>query len=145
MHQNINPDLLDELEREFSLAISTVPAWILCEGFDHDFPKVPIYVVPWTPFPDNNFVMYNGTDHSAHWYRTSRIFGHPSTESVRKFDEEGQQTGFKVLDTDCDCRPNVVRAGRFGQWKSGVLTHHAFETAMEAMLEVEERIVGRQS
>lgn len=149
MDQEVTSDLLDEIEREFSLAISTIPAWILCGGTNgHAFPTVSVYILPWTPFgasdPKQNFIMYNGSSHPAEWYRTSRIFGHCSTESAKPFDEPGEQKGFKVLNTDCDCRPKIIRAGRFGEWRSGILTHHAFEKAMASMLEVEEHVVGMQ-
>lgn len=144
MDQEITAHFLDELEREFSLAISTVPALVLCHVEEHEFPKIPIHIIPWTPIPEDNFVMYNGTT-MGHWYRTSRIFGHSSTESVHVFDEPGGVTGFKILNTDCTCRPGIVRAGRFGEWRSGVLTHHAFEKAMAAMLEIEEHVAGVES
>ena len=38
----------------------------------------------------------------------------------------------KPIATNCDCFPNVIRAGRFGTWKKGVLTHDAmFNTLRE--------------
>jgi hypothetical protein len=40
----------------------------------------------------------------------------------------------KPLETDCTCWPKVVRAGRFGQWRKGVLTHHAYEMAMQVLM-----------
>ena len=141
MEAEVEPDMLDELEREFGLAVSTIPAKCLCSNMAHAFPSVPIHILPWTPIPEDNFVMYNGSG-MGHWYRTSRIFGHSSTESTQPFDEPGAMKGFKILNTNCDCRPNIVRAGRFGEWRSGILTHHAFEKAMEAMLEVEDHVVG---
>jgi hypothetical protein len=62
---------------------------------------------------------------------SSRIFGHESTEARAQpahRQEAGWESGFKVVNNNCDCHPNIVRAGRMGLWTGGVLTHHAFET-----------------
>jgi hypothetical protein len=81
-----------------------------------------------------NYVIYNGTTQGL-WYRASRINGYEATEALAHpaLVNDGWSLGFKVQDTDCDCHPNVVRAGRMGKWKSGILTHHAFEDTIAAI------------
>lgn len=136
----ISPSEVQEITTQFDLVISTIPAWAICLKPDrHSFESVNILVRkqldfdfrPFYKVPDN-WVVYNGTwDYD--WYRASNIFGYPSAEArsgphlhINKIWEPG----FKVVDTSCDCHPNVVRAGRMGTWKRGVLTHHAFEQTL---------------
>ena len=136
-------DDVTQFTAEFDLVILTVLAWSICDG-THKFESRNIMVCRQSCEAtaglslDGNFIVYNGTKY-GHWYRTSRIFSHESTESTIKPGEEnlgeGWEAGFKVVGTDCDCHPNVYRAGRHGKWERGVLTHHAFETAIAAIHE----------
>lgn len=138
--QPLDSPTVSELSSMFDLVISTVPAWAICGSGRHKFPSVPIMVKPELqfqlgPYPgDSNFVIYNGTTEGL-WYRASNVQGHKATEAVAHpaLLNDGWSLGFKVQDTNCDCHPNVVRAGRMGKWKSGVLTHHAFEDAISAI------------
>lgn len=82
-----------------------------------------------------NSMVYNGDPRVA-WYRSSDLFGVKSTEFASApplLAGQKLREGMKVLPTDCDCFPNIVRAGRWGRWKPGVLLHHAFETAQRAV------------
>lgn len=127
--QPINGGTADRLLRMHELVISTIPAPALCNG-DHEFRSVEVHIEPTWPFTTkhDNTVVYNGIPKSR-WYRASRLFGHEATESMAPV--QGSQPGRKPLDTDCDCRPGIHRAGRFGRWKKGVLVHHAFKDAYE--------------
>jgi len=127
-----------ELCAGFDLVISTVPKWSICGNPMHKFPSVAIMVRPIVEFQiggaPENYVIYNGTPEGI-WYRCSSIQGKESTEAIAHPSLVGQgwELGFKVMDTDCDCHQAVVHAGRMGQWRSGVLTHHAFEATIEAI------------
>src|SRR4051812_25036144 len=129
----VDSPTLDELESMFDLVITTIPAWATCGSGRHRFPSIPIMVKPelqlqLSEYPiAGNFVIYNGNIEGI-WCRYSNINGHPSTEAIAhpSLLNKGWDLGFKILDTDCDCHPNIVRAGRYGKWKRGVLTHHAF-------------------
>lgn len=139
--QPIDAVMLEELASMFDLVISTIPAWATCASGRHHFPSIPIMVAPDLHFqiggyPDDyNFVIYNGTLEGL-WYRTSQINGFRSTEAVAHpalLSDGNWELGFKILDTDCDCNPNVVRTGRMGKWKRGILTHHAFYDTLAAV------------
>jgi hypothetical protein len=104
----VSPAELTEFSGQFDLIISTIPAWA---------------------------IMYNGTTQHA-WYRASSIFGHTSIEARAEqhlVTNKSWEPGFKIVDTDCDCHPTIVKTGRMGLWKRGVLTHHAFEHTIEAI------------
>jgi hypothetical protein len=136
----VDSPTVDELASQFDLVISTVPAWAICGSGRHRFPSVPIMVNPDLQFQigdfpaEHNFVIYNGTIEGL-WYRASQINGFRSTEAVAHpaLANGDWHLGFKIMDTDCDCHPNIVRTGRMGKWKRGVLTHHAFYDTLEAI------------
>lgn len=132
---------VEDMTARFPVVISTIPLWSVCKG-GHRFNSIPILVnkkVEYSGLPDyfnpeDNFMIYNGTEYGD-WYRTSQIFGHASTEMIpSKTDSPNGhfELGFKVAGNECDCHPNMIRAGRMGTWERGVLTHHAFEKAIEA-------------
>jgi hypothetical protein len=139
VNMSVGASEVGELSSQFALVISTVPKWSICEG-EHHFESIDILVereAKSIPYARENYICYNGMQHGG-WYRTSKIFGHGSTEYVAHKDMQlktGMQAGFKVVGTDCDCHPNVVFAGRLGRWERGVLTHHAYEAAIEAYME----------
>lgn len=141
----IMPETIKELEDSFPLIINTAPARALCLSSLHSFPGKTIWIrddAP--PVVGPGTMVYNGT--SDPWYRASDLFGVRSTEYSRDpkhIKLEDRREGLKVLNTDCDCHPTVVRAGRWGEWRSGVLLHHAFEKAqmmMNAQAILEEHI-----
>lgn len=120
----------EKLVSEYRLVINTAPAWALCEG-DHFFEQADIWLLDWAPKEvTENTVVYNGRKADS-WYRAQDLFGHRVTEfaqapavvygKVRK--------GFKVVQTDCDCHPHIMRNGRYGMWTPGVLLHQAFNRA----------------
>jgi len=126
---------------QFDLTISTVPAWAICEKpNEHYFGSINILVqkdIDPAEFemPADNWVIYNGT-HEHTWYRACNIFGYTSIEArsdPQLVTNKKWEPGFKVVRTNCDCHPTVVKAGRMGKWTRGVLTHHAFEQTVEAI------------
>jgi hypothetical protein len=139
----LGPDDIAEYTSSFDLVISTIPLWSICQNpKEHRFNSVDILVKKEVSFVElgipeqvDNWVIYNGR-REHNWYRASSIFGHKSVEARSHpsiVNEAGWESGFKVVNTNCDCHPNVVRAGRMGRWTGGVLTHHAFESAIQAL------------
>jgi hypothetical protein len=91
--------------------------------------KVPVPVVKLAN--TDNAVICNG-DMDTGWYRASHVWGYGTVEwpyrhERRKPPLTGVALVQKPISTDCDCHPGVVRAGRYGKWQKGVLTHHAYE------------------
>lgn len=146
----IEQDEIEEFTRVFPLVISTIPGFIICqeptEGNGrggHRFDWEPMYVVDWAPPElEDNTVLYSG-DPAHDWYRSSKVFGHVSTEATQYCFNDGNgsenvlpiKRGQKVKGTNCDCRPEVKRAGRYGAWRKGYLTHHAFHDAVQFYME----------
>lgn len=136
----VSPSELEEFALYSDLVISTVPKWSVClKPREHQFNSIPIFVTRkatslFLARDSENFVIYNGMENSENWYRTSRIFGHESTEHVHPNSPTRifADVGFKVVGNDCDCHPNVVFAGRMGKWEAGVLTHNAYEDTVAA-------------
>ncbi len=132
--REVEPLDIEELCDEFDVVLSSVPAEMLCLDWqNHEFRSQRVVLVPQTALRAPDTVLYSGRDSEA-WYRTSTIFGHQWTEfsadSVADLDLSHAQHGIKPLDTNCTCHQlgNFYRIGRFGQWRKGVLTHHAYET-----------------
>ena len=128
---------LSRITSRYDLTISTIPARGLCElGATHKFLSASYKVLLHAadPIPENTIV-YNG-DPAVKWYRSSRVFGEGSTEYPAGIESiQPLASGFKPLSTDCDCHPEIIRAGRFGRWEKGVLVHDAFFHALAAMKE----------
>jgi hypothetical protein len=118
----------------FKLVISTVPLPAICSNPEHKFPGADIWIRNGKPTSEaadvgDPCVVYNGSARDEH-YRSSLLFGSASTEFAHAVPDALH--GIKPLNTDCDCHPSIVRAGRFGEWKKGILVHDAFERAWEA-------------
>lgn len=120
------------------LFITSLPQAVMCSNPEHIFESVPMHIVPdgdpaiaWVP---ENTVIYNGHPGIA-WSRASNLFGHVSIEFPRTppFHVDNLLHGFKPTMHNCDCNPHWLRVGRFGQWKRGVLVHHAFKEVTDAM------------
>lgn len=140
---DIDGQWIDDLlrVRMYDLIISAIPAKVLCKNPLHRFPYVDV-IFESHEHQDSNlgqhYIYYNGLAEDP-WYRSSFIFGRgfweygahnlPFAFKLRN----GAYFGIKPLDTDCDCRPNIVRVGRFGEWKKGVLVHDAFRKTIDAL------------
>lgn len=148
----IDQVVLYQLSQSFDVIISTIPAQVLCENpEEHQFKYVPVWIDNmWSgPLPAElpgvleNMVICNGlpidgsVDRTG-WYRTSHIYGHMNTEWTHESlvpDNRSKPPGHvwkvrKPISTNCTCWPKIIRAGRYGLWEKGVLTHHAYEQAM---------------
>lgn len=140
--RDVTKDWLDHHVEAFDLIVSTIPAYYICRNADHKFPAAQVWFEKASLADKNlgdNFVYYSG-DPTDLWYRASWIFGqgwfeygdHPSPN--RDFiSSRSLIRGIKPLDTDCDCRPRIIRAGRFGEWKKGKLVHHAYYKTIDAL------------
>ena len=120
----------------YEAVLSSIPLWCLCrKPGEHEFISADVYISPVCAERDlpPNTIVYNG-DLDDEWYRTSRIFGHESTESTRPM--LGAIEGRKPIGNDCDCRPGITRIGRFGKWQKGVLVHSAYYDTHRALSEL---------
>jgi len=132
-----------ELSR-YAHVISTVPAMSLCESpaytpsmSGHMFYSHTIKAVGSTiPFaaqdqvPDH--VLCDGTD-EVPWYRSALVFGYRTIEWPRKWSEPNAVVVRKPLHTECTCHPEIVRLGRYGAWRKGILVHNVYEDATTLM------------
>jgi hypothetical protein len=128
----VNAVVVRGLLKRYGLVINTAPAWALCEG-GHIFEQTDIWLIDGAPDEVvENSVLYNGREQD-HWYRAQDLFGHRVTECARDPGVWRRRKGFKVVQTDCDCHPNVMRNGRFGTWKPGVLLDQSYQRVEELM------------
>jgi hypothetical protein len=133
---NLTEQRLTELEDNYALVISSIPAKAMCQSPYHFFNGTEVWISDEAQelCPDNS-IMYNGKPDTP-WYRTSRIFGFGATEYAGPVGPDNAVVaGMKPLRTNCTCHPHITRVGRFGLWEKGVLVHHAFKQA-EQWLEV---------
>jgi hypothetical protein len=119
---------------KYDLVISTIPLPALCYRRDeHRFNYQAIKITDDIEIEtkENNIMCYSGDKRDA-WYRTSRIFGVAQTEWPYHRVTRGRE-GHKPIGNTCDCHAKVMRAGRFGKWQKGILTHHAFGEVVNAL------------
>lgn len=108
--------------------ISTIPAPSLCSNRNHQFLNHVIYArggtAPELGVVDQIFC--DGTD-DHEWYRTAIVFGYRTVEwSKRPNDGLTISAVAKPLKTNCDCRPDIYRVGRYGKWEKGYLVHQVY-------------------
>lgn len=143
----LDHELAQALVADFPSIVSTVPAPAICEtkadgNKRHSFASRPIWIADGVTaatlamkdvMKADNLIAYDGTHPQfTTRYRASIIFGHESTEFAGETPDA--RIGMKVMrPTECDCHPEIVRAGRWGEWKPGVLAHHAFQKVWEMM------------
>jgi len=152
----INHQSLEHITQMNDVVISTIPATVLCHQESiHTFAYQPVSIDNlWSgPLPLEAPAMWNGHENlvicnglevderiaETGWYRTSHIYGHTNTEwSSPDLVPRGRVAGHvwrvrKPLTTNCDCWPHIIRAGRFGLWRKGVLSHNAFEVTIASV------------
>jgi hypothetical protein len=132
---------MQSLVSNWDLVISTIPAPVLCSFPSlHSFTGQKVWVTEnlkslgdFHYGSDNllsdDLVVCSG-DPDDWWYRQSRIQGWENTEFPH--DQKPNFPGLvhevtKPLTTDCTCHPGIIRAGRYGMWQKGVLSHEAYD------------------
>lgn len=135
--QEITSESVRDLVDSFPHIINTIPAKVLCVG-EHSFPSRPTWTIDQFTFHDSRdpLIVYDGHVGSG-WQRvrSSRIFGKVSTEFAQPPGTLNARQGIKVQATNCDCWPEIVRAGRWGEWRPGVLVDHAFKKVWDIMFD----------
>lgn len=148
VNYDLHPGVIEKLLARFDLVISTIPAHLLCkpeDGRNHDFVGQEIWAAGdapeegvFVPFEaKDNTIICNGEVEPA-WYRLASIFGQTTVEWpgwMAKPPVESATTVTKPVSHNCTCFPDIVRLGRYGAWKKGVLVHHVFEDALRVVLE----------
>ena len=119
--------------------ISTIPAPALCYR-NHEFRSHEIYAqgsrIP-VPARDPDFIICDGTD-NIDWYRSSCVFGYTTMEWPLEAEATIPKGAVKVrkpLVSYCDCHPEVIRAGRYGEWRKGRLVSHVYSNVWNALEE----------
>jgi hypothetical protein len=142
VHRPLSQPVIRRIQLTHDVVFSTIPAKLLCEVWEHEFKALPIWVLhgPADEPSRANVMYYNGLPPTGlgSWYRYSLINKYQSWEySPKQIPRyiEGQPImkglrivdGLKPLHTTCDCHPEIIRLGRFGQWNKNTFTHHAWE------------------
>lgn len=117
--------------------ITTLPVEETCYMSRHQHEGQPYWIktLPLPPLDGHHdIVVYNGIPTDL-WYRWSVLSGVCSIESTYDLwpNDPDVKHGIKAVRTDCDCWLNkrVTRAGRWAQWRHGVLLNDAYDTARE--------------
>jgi hypothetical protein len=126
----VGPREAQDLAAAYPLVLSSAPAPKLCAA-EHDFPERHVWYQDEAPgLVQPQHMVYSGR-WADQWFRASRVFDVPITEYPVWV--EGARLGRKVLPTNCDCHPRIVRIGRWGTWTPGVLIHHAYGVTEDAL------------
>jgi hypothetical protein len=132
------PDIVKYYQPD--LTLSTLPAPALCSDPTHRFDSVLCWAIgdapelgQKTPYTTDPFTVLCDASKDRGYYRISNVFGYSTVEwpGWRRKPPVDNVVGFhKPLRTDCDCLPEVVRAGRMGKWQKGVLAHETYQEAV---------------
>lgn len=144
----VTPETLTEwLEKQlWELIICTLPRPSVCRthagqaGPDqraHGFWSQTIHVCDEPMGAGFNEVLYNG-DPEQSWYRSSNIGGNESTEWGERYPNYFKsriRPIQKPISHDCTCWDGepILFAGRYGEWRKGVLVHDAFVSTWKAL------------
>jgi hypothetical protein len=137
---DIDSDRLDWIEKGASdMLVSTIPAPVLCRG-GHIFETQEVDISTTGLAHNKNVITYNGNA-NCRWFRSSFLFGmasveygiHPTHQSAPKAAPMKTKRIRKPQWTDCDCRDQWRRVGRYGKWQRGVLAHSAYEEVFDVL------------
>lgn len=129
------------------VCINSMPAPVLCQrGSEHTFTDVTCWAIgdapdlsQSVPFkPKEPFTIICNGIPQVSWYRICDVFGYGTVEwpgHKKKPPFEGVTPFLKPLSTNCDCLPSILRVGRYGQWRKGVLSHEAYDQAARRLKE----------
>jgi hypothetical protein len=125
----------------YNVVISTLPAPTLCGNEEHNFDSQSVWAVGDAPergifcpvTEAKPFQVICNASRDYGWYRNANVFGYRTAEwsMDRKPPIEGVAKVEKPLSTNCDCLPGIIRLGRYGEWRKGVLSHEAYEKALK--------------
>jgi hypothetical protein len=138
---SVTPNDMASILVSYDQVISTLPLQAICCDQNHVFARQQI----WIGYVDHNgnhpnIMVYSGYAPDK-WYRHSDIGGRASWEFAGDSPPDGVQVdnmvgGYKPLTNDCNCwtiASNFTKAGRYGRWERGILTHHAYEAARQVV------------
>lgn len=130
---NIRPENVLALTQIFDAVFSTIPLKVLCQK-NHSFIDKAVYISEGASEIERNEnkIIWNGLE-ATRWYRQSNIFGHAYTEWPYDPGDRKVVRIRKPIKTDCDCQPGLLKLGRYGEWRKGVLSHHAYEGVVETL------------
>lgn len=118
------------------LIISTIPAQALCSDITHEFRSYKIWANGSTAAEEaaENEVICDGTPETS-WYRMSNVFGYRTTEWAHLPNMKAVKAVpvIKPLWTNCDCHPEIMRAGRYGAWEKRRLVHEVYPSVKAAL------------
>lgn len=138
--RTLDPTAVRSIYHRYEAVISTIPAPSVCRvPGHHRFDASHAYAIGDAPAlgryapveVEPNTVICNGAV-SLNWYRAANVFGHTTVEWPGQFAYAYRRPARAVLikkplSTNCDCFRGMLRAGRFAEWKKGVLVHETFD------------------
>lgn len=127
----------------FDTVVSTIPKPALCHKIGvHQFKFTSIFARGEAPEYNvflsdidcpRDMVICNGKD-SPTWYRASNVFGHKTAEWAMGDTPESEGAMVrKPISNDCDCHSEVIRVGRYGAWRKGILASDAYSDTYAAL------------
>lgn len=136
-------DVTDLLgRRTYKRVISSIPLEPLCSNPSHTFVRQEIWAsgdAPeldrWAPFQvDPWTVVCDGTE-DVSWYRAANVFGHSTVEwaTEMKPPVDNVSRVVRPVGNNCDCFPGLLRVGRHGEWRKGVLVHDAYNKVVNQL------------
>jgi hypothetical protein len=139
---NVTIAMLPEIIDMYDAIISTIPQQALCVNESHVFTGSPYFIerLPTPPADEQHeIVVYNGLPTDP-WYRWSILGGLCSIEYPFSYmppksvkEKRDITDGWKAIDNNCDCWPDIWRCGRWAEWRHGVTMYKSYLKAVQMM------------
>jgi hypothetical protein len=138
---DLNIPKVHDLHVQFDLVINTIPLDALCmRGHTFGFttikaageaPEIGVQL----PYVCEDFIVKCNGEPDVSWYRISNVYGRKTVEWPDSVSPPFSHAVVrKPTFNNCDCWPDMIKAGRYGSWTKGVLSHHAFEATLKELL-----------
>lgn len=142
VNREIDMLAMDQIERDgWDVLVTSIPVPAICMKGEHTFETNDVLILKGKCSTNRHSVIYNGEPKVA-WFRNSFLFGETGIEySTHRTKPhlgmpvpQGAKRIKKPQHTNCDCRNQWRRVGRYGKWQRGVLAHEAYFEVRDALL-----------
>jgi hypothetical protein len=131
-------NVVGALAATHDVLISTIPLPVICTQPEaHTFGNAFTWVASRCPFPlpmQRDTIVYNGMVQDR-WSRYSNIMGHDQLEWPAMPEDGPAHRLVKPTTTDCDCWPEVIKAGRYGAWRKEALVDQVFSEVTQLLVQ----------
>lgn len=127
---HMDKSIAERICRGFDRVVSSVPLPVLAPEATYSWQNVWVVSETAHGVTDQDRIIWSGTP-SVPWYRASILFNHFDREYSKPI-----RNAVKILKPlgnagTCEAFPQMLRVGRYGEYRKGVLIHDAYDNTKE--------------